>query len=563
MRDLCQRPLLAAIVLLSTTLFSQTIHSQPVLGFSSQVTGLSEPVDIVAEPGSSRLFIVQQGGLIRIVDGNAITGTFLNLSSIISGGGERGLLSMAFHPGYLDPDNRYFFVYFTNSSGAIEVGRFRRNETDADIADFSSRETLLTIPKTATNHNGGKLNFGADGMLYFGTGDGGDANDPNNNAQNGNSLLGKMIRLNVDNFDNPPFYTIPADNPFVSDPAVRDEVFALGLRNPWRWSFDRSTGDVWIADVGQGLMEEVNHVTFANADGANYGWRCREGSSATPGVPACTPSTGVTVNPIFTYGRNNATGGFSITGGYVYRGSTFPSLAGYYVVADYVSGNTWIVRPDGTSRIQGGLASNISGFGESNSGELFAVSRSAGTLSQVVVTAVLPVSLVKFTGKEYPGMNELRWTTAMEENTDKFIVEYSLNGRDFSVAGEVASMRDIDGASYVFNHHIANERVIQYRLRMQDIDASSKFSPVITIGSKARDIKLYPTVISNRTIQVISGPAIERVEVYTITGQQVHTKDVSGASGYFNVQLPALQKGMYLVRMRGLDFEKTEKIVVE
>lgn len=566
MRDLRLTPLKAAFLLLSTTLFSQTIHSQsiPVLGFTSVVTGLSQPVDVVAEPGSSRLFVVEQGGLIRIVNGNSITGTFLNLTSVIStSGSERGLLSMAFHPDYLNPLNRYFFVYYTNTAGSIELARYRRNESNANIADLSSGRVMLTIPKDFSNHNGGKLQFGLDQLLYFGTGDGGDANDPDNNAQNGNSLLGKMIRLNVDNFDSAPYYTIPADNPFLSDPAVRDEIWALGVRNPWRWSFDRATGDVWIADVGQNLNEEVNYIPFADAGGVNYGWRCREGNSPTPGVPACTPSIGTLVNPIFTYPRSNATGGFSITGGYVYRGSLYPALRGYFVTADYVSGNTWIVRPDGYSRRQSSIINNISGFGESNTGELFALSRSAGSISQVIVTSVLPVDLVKFTGKEYAGKNELRWTTAMEENADKFIVEYSLNGRDFLVAGEVDARGDINGASYVFNHSIANERVIQYRLRMVDRDATSKFSPIISLGSKTKDIKVYPTIVNNQTLQVISGPPIDRISIFTITGHQVHVATMNGVSGYFSVPLPVLQKGIYVVRLAGGDFQGIQKIVVE
>jgi glucose/arabinose dehydrogenase len=566
MQGLRLTPLKAAFLLLFTTLFSQTIFGQsiPVVGFSQKVTGLNQPVDIVAEPGSTRLFIVNQTGTIRIYNGTSLVGgNFLDLTSIISGGGERGLLSMAFHPNYLS--NHYFFVYYTNIAGSIEIARYQRSAGSADAADFGSAQTILTIPHPSfANHNGGKLNFGPDGNLYFATGDGGDSNDPGNNSQNGNSLLGKMIRLNVDNFDTPPYYTIPSNNPFTSDPAIRDEVWALGLRNPWRWSFDRANGDMWIADVGQGLNEEVNHLTPALSDSANYGWRCREGLSATPGItPACTPTLGTTVNPIFQYGHSNTTGGFSITGGYVYRGSTYPALVGWYVTADYVSGNTWIVAPDGFSRRQGGLASNIAGFGEANNGELFAVSRTGNSLLQVIVTAVLPVNLVKFTGKEFTGMNELRWTTAMEENTEKFIVEYSLDGRDFAVAGAVQSSGNPNGDSYSFKHYIANERVIQYRLRIQDIDASSKLSPVITVGSKSKDVKLYPTVISNKTIQVISGPAIERIEVYTLTGQKVYTKDMSGASGYFNVPLPTLQKGMYLVRLMGEDFQKTEKIVIE
>jgi glucose/arabinose dehydrogenase len=182
-----------------------------------------------------------------------------------------------FHPDYRN--NRYFFVYYTNASGDITVTRFQTSATDPNVADLTTGVRLINIPKPFSNHNGGTLLFGPDGKLYFGTGDGGSGGDPNNFAQNGNSLLGKLIRLDVDNFSTPPYYSIPADNPFVTDPNVRDEIFALGLRNPFRWSFDRQNGDFWIADVGQNAWEEVNQVPFANASGINYGWRCYEGDN--------------------------------------------------------------------------------------------------------------------------------------------------------------------------------------------------------------------------------------------------------------------------------------------
>src|SRR5688572_13937846 len=344
-------PLRRMASLLLSLCFLQTIFSQPTIGFTSTVTGLLNPVDVVAEPGSNRLFIVQQGGLIRIV--NPTTGTilpdpYLNLSSLLNvTGSERGLLSMAFHPDYLDPANGYVFVYYTNTAGSIELARYQRDALSADSAEWLSGEVMLTITKPAANHNGGKLNFGSDGMLYFATGDGGDSNDPENDAQSNTSLLGKMLRLDVDNFTTPPFYTVPPTNPFTGSSPIDDRVWALGLRNPWRWSFDRDNGDMWIADVGQGSVEEVNHVTPAeSATGLNYGWRCREGNITNPAYPGCTPSGGGTLEgPIFVYGHNGTTGGFSITGGYVYRGNDWPELDGYYITADYVSGNAWLVRP--------------------------------------------------------------------------------------------------------------------------------------------------------------------------------------------------------------------------
>ena len=237
-------------------LFSASIFAQPVpvLVYSPVVTsGLSSPVDVVnAGDGSNRLFVVQQGGQVRIVSGGALLpGNFLDIPDSISGGGERGLLSIAFHPNY--ESNRYFFVYYTNTAGDLRITRFQTQAGNPNAADESTGVVILTIPHpTYSNHNGGKLNFGADGHLYFATGDGGSGGDPDNNSQNGNSLLGKMIRINVDNFTTPPYYTIPADNPYVTNPSVRDEIFAMGLRNPWRWSFDKETNDMWIADVGQG-----------------------------------------------------------------------------------------------------------------------------------------------------------------------------------------------------------------------------------------------------------------------------------------------------------------------
>ncbi|MEO8406240.1 MAG: PQQ-dependent sugar dehydrogenase [Chitinophagaceae bacterium] len=544
-------------------LFSfQQINSQPVLQLTSLVSGFTNPVDAVPEPGSNRMFIVEQTGAIRIANGATVLGTpFLNINSLLNLSiDERGLLSMAFHPNYLL--NRYFFVYYTNLAGDITVARYQRDVTNPDIADPTSGLVLLTIPKPFDNHNGGKLNFGPDGMLYFGTGDGGSGNDPNENGQNGNSLLGKMIRLNVDNFTTPPYYTIPADNPFVGDPSIRDEIWALGLRNPWRWSFDKATGDMWIADVGQGAWEEVDVRSADSVNGANYGWRCREGNHATPGVPACTPSGGTYVPPIFEYGHDMTTGGFAITGGYVYHGSAWPALDNYYVCADYVSGNVWLVRPDGSSVRQAGLTGNISGFAQDNNGELYALSRTAGALFTISVNAVLPVNLISFYGNHFTGRNELRWRTGSEENTQKFIVEYSTNGTDYLTAGEVLATSNSNGSSYTFSHYTNTLGTIKYRLRVVDIDQASKYSPIILLGDKNYDIKVYPTIITGNALQVNSGPSIQRVDMYSLDGKLIFTKILNGVSGYFSVPLPAVQSGMYLVQLTADDVKQTEKILI-
>jgi glucose/arabinose dehydrogenase len=365
-------------------LFKSPVFAQtpPVLIYSPVVSGLSSAVDVVnAQDGTNRLFVLRQSGTVRIVSGGVLLpGIFLDIADSISTGGERGLLSIAFHPDF--ENNRYFFVYYTNTAGDIRITRFQTQFGDPDVADESSGVVLMTIPHpTFGNHNGGKLNFGPDGNLYFATGDGGSGGDPNNNAQNGNSLLGKMIRINVDNFTTPPYYTIPLDNPYVDDPLVRDEIFAIGLRNPWRWSFDRLNNDVWIADVGQGTWEEINNRTFATSGGINYGWRCYEGNAAY-NTTGCLPPANY-ISPIFVYPHIFATGGFSVTGGHVYRAAEFPAMYGYYICADYVSGNTWLIKSNGVggwnSSIQSGLPGSISGFGEAENGDMYAVSLS-GTL---------------------------------------------------------------------------------------------------------------------------------------------------------------------------------------
>lgn len=550
-------------VLVSAFLISfQRVQGQPVLSFSSVVTGLTEPVDIVPEPGSNRLFIVEQGGTIRIVNGSTLLSpAFLNITSLLAIGGESGLLSMAFHPDYLN--NGYFFVYYTNTAGEITIGRF--SALTANDADESSGVVLLTIPKGNTNHNGGKLNFGPDGTLFFATGDGGGSDDPPNNAQTGTSLLGKMIRLDVDNFATPPYYTIPADNPFTGASPIRDEIWSLGLRNPWRWSFDRVNWDVWIADVGQGDYEEVNHTSIVNSFGANYGWRCREGLHANPNIAPCTPAGGTLVDPVFEYTHNNTTGGFSITGGYVYHGSVWAPLNGYYICADYVSGNMFLrnVTTGQTTR-QSAVINSISSFGQDNNGELYAVSRTGGALYSIGVSAVLPVSLVRFSGSHLTGYNELKWTTATEQNTQKYIVEYSTDGRNYVPAGEVAAGSNINGGSYSFKHYINNTGLIRYRLNMMDIDQSARYSPIILISSSGdRELKIYPTVITNNTLQVISGFDVQKIELFTTDGKQVYTKDINGQNGYFNIPLPALQKGMYMVRLTGNGFGQTEKVFIQ
>jgi hypothetical protein len=339
----------------------------------------------------------------------------------------------------------------------------------------------------------------------------------------------------------------------------------MGLRNPWRWSFDRLTNDVWIADVGQNTREEVNFRAFANSDSVNYGWRCFEGFISTPGVPDCTPAR--YLPPIFDYPHVSSNGGFSITGGYVYRGTQYPALYGYYLAADYVSGNQFLIKPDGSggwdTTLVKGMPGSISGFGESESGEIYAASLT-GTIYRVTASGLLPVTLLNFTAKELNGYNELKWNTSSEENTDRFIIEYATDGHSFQNAGEVPAMNNTTGHSYSFRHNIVERKKLFYRLKMLDRDGKSKYSPVISVGGgKSPEIKIYPTIIKNNILNVITDQLINQVKVYNMFGKVVLINNINGTQGYFSIRVPQLAKGTYIVNIVGRDFQKSEKIFLQ
>ena len=329
----------------------------------------SSPVYVTAAPGdSARLFVVEQAGRIRVLHHDTtLARPFLDISNRVLSGGERGLLSMAFHPLYAT--NGRFYVYYTNLNGDIRVVRFTVS-SDPDSADRATADTVLTIPHPGqANHNGGQLQFGPDGMLWLGTGDGGGGGDPAGNGQNKHALLGKLLRLNVDGASG---YAIPANNPGASDTSFAPEVWAYGLRNPWRFSFDRQTGDLYIGDVGQDLYEEVDVAPTSSqrGPGANYGWNIMEGAHC---YQATSCNTTGLVFPIVEYAH--AFSACAITGGYVYRGSALPALVGNYFYADYCNGAITSIKypgsgpADWTSLLTPG--SGISSFGEDARGELY------------------------------------------------------------------------------------------------------------------------------------------------------------------------------------------------
>jgi glucose/arabinose dehydrogenase len=299
-------------------------------------SGLRFPVDLThAGDGSGRMFVVEKAGRIKIVrDGKVQEGSFLDIEPRVrSSGSEQGLLGLDFHPKF--SENGRFFVNYTDLNGDTVVSEFGLTDND-DRADPASERVLIKIEQPATNHNGGQVKFGPDGYLYIGMGDGGSAGDPEGNAQNLDALLGKMLRIDVDG-EKP--YAVPADNPFKGRSGARPEIWAYGLRNPWRFSFDPETGDMYIGDVGQNLWEEIDFQPKGSSGGENYGWDYTEGSHEFE-MPRGYDTSGITF-PVFEYGRDD---GCSVTGGYVYRGDEFPALAGTYLFSDFCTGKLWGLR---------------------------------------------------------------------------------------------------------------------------------------------------------------------------------------------------------------------------
>jgi glucose/arabinose dehydrogenase len=558
------------LCLLLTSFTYNNVSGQPVLNYTPFITGLSSPLDIVnASDGSNRLFVVQRNGVIRIHNGSSLLATpFINIQDSIQFGGEQGLLSLAFHPDY--ETNRYFFVWYTDKEGDLTLARYRTTLADPNIADQQSEVVLLEIPKPGTpyftNHNGGKILFGSDNYLYVSTGDGGSGGDPFDLAQNGNSLLGKMLRIDVNNFSTPPYYSIPPDNPFVSNPSVRDEIWALGLRNPWRWSFDRLTGDMWIADVGQGDWEEVNIRTAGNTAGVNYGWRCYEGNS-TYNTTGCGPSSNY-VFPIFAYPRDFATGGRSVTGGHVYRGTEFPLLSGWYVCADYVSGNTWKIAPNGTGgwRIsqQNGLPGNIAGFGEAENGALYAISLSSGTVYRVEANSALPLKLTEFNAVKKNNQVLIEWKTSYESNLLHFEIEWSKDGIMFSRISIQPASNNTNGSRYSFLHlNPANQKNF-YRIRTVEQNKDAELSGIVVINYSNEDkISVNPTLVTQRTININANKPVQGIRLFSTAGKEVYRQDFQNRQGSFWIQFPHLPRGAYFIHILSKGENSIQKIVIQ
>jgi glucose/arabinose dehydrogenase len=379
-------PRVALLATLATLACDESEPIQPIddgLSVSLELVadGLEQPLYLASPPGDAeRLFVVEREGTIRIVRDDAVVATpFLDISSdVATEGDEQGLLGLAFHPLY--PANGYAYVNYTDNDGHTQIVRFTASG-NPDVADAASAFTILTIEQPAANHNGGQLAFGPDGMLYIAVGDGGTGNSAS--GQDFTTLLGSILRIDVD-AGSP--YAIPSDNPFVADPAALPEIWAKGLRNPWRFSFDRSTGDLYIADVGEDLMEEISFQPASSGGGENYGWDAMEGSRCFEPPSGCVTTD--LVLPILEYEHAD---GCSVTGGYVYRGSASPALAGRYFFSDFCA--SWLR----SFQAAGGVPADeldhadaaeplagVSSLGEDGAGEIYVLSMFSGTVHRIV-----------------------------------------------------------------------------------------------------------------------------------------------------------------------------------
>jgi glucose/arabinose dehydrogenase len=527
-----------------------------------------------ARDGSNRIFVVERGGSIKVFQNQQSVNTakiFLNISDRITSGGETGLLGLAFHPDY--KNNGYFYVNYTAPSPLRSViSRFKVSTSNPDSADKNSELILLTYNQPYSNHNGGCVAFGPDGYLYISSGDGGSGGDPQNNAQNITNLLGKIIRIDVDNPQPPLNYGIPSDNPFVDSTNIniRKEIFAWGLRNTWRFSFDPVTGWLWAADVGQGEWEEIDIIK----NGRNYGWRCYEGNYPFE-LSGC---NGIYEPPIWEYSHSL---GLSVTGGYVYRGNNVPQLKGKYIYGDYVTASVWSLQYDGINPATNNLITtapgSITSFGVDEQQELYLVSFN-GKIYRFIPT-LIPVELISFNATLVNGKVRLDWSTATETNNVGFSIERASNESDFEeiffiVGNGTSTNRNI----YSYTDESVRSGVYYYRLKQVDLDGSFKYFEVVSIvvGVVSKFIleQNYPNpfnpsttikyTIPSVTLSGVEGSRVQ-LKIFDVLGNEVATlvDEYKPAGNYeINFNASGLVSGIYFYRLQAGSFVETKKMIL-
>ena len=418
------------LLLITTFSFSQDIYT---ILFAD---GFSNPVEM-QNVGDDRLFIVEKRGVIEILqlDGTTNPTPFLDIQSIVltPGGNydERGLLGLAFHPDYIN--NGYFYVNYIDNFGNTQISRFSVSTSDPSIADPDSEFQILEVEQPYINHNGGCLRFGPEGYLYIGLGDGGSAGDPENRSQNLQTLLGKMLRIDIDNTEGSTNYAVPSNNPFVGDPNALDEIWSYGLRNPWRFSFDSETDELWIGDVGQGSIEEIDRAA-ATVSGQNYGWRCYEGTQEynTSGCPNQSELT----FPVAEYSHSG--GNCSITGGYVYRGEIYENFLGIYFYADFCSGEIGTIDQSNNQINHGPYNGSWVSFGEDKNKELYIIDN-FGSIYKIEGNILSTTDFNINTVSIYP--NPASNNLNVKSSNNSFIKNISI----YDLKGSIALTKNISG----------------------------------------------------------------------------------------------------------------------
>ena len=418
------------LLLITTFSFSQDIYT---ILFAD---GFSNPVEM-QNVGDDRLFIVEKRGVIEILqlDGTTNPTPFLDIQNIVltPGGNydERGLLGLAFHPDYIN--NGYFYVNYIDNFGNTQISRFSVSTSDPSIADPDSEFQILEVEQPYINHNGGCLRFGPEGYLYIGLGDGGSAGDPENRSQNLQTLLGKMLRIDIDNTEGSTNYAVPSNNPFVGDPNALDEIWSYGLRNPWRFSFDSETDELWIGDVGQGSMEEIDRAA-ATVSGQNYGWRWYEGTQEynTSGCPNQSELT----FPVAEYSHSG--GNCSITGGYVYRGEIYENFLGIYFYADFCSGEIGTIDQSNNQINHGPFNGSWVSFGEDKNKELYIIDN-FGSIYKIEGNILSTTDFNINTVSIYP--NPASNNLNVKSSNNSFIKNISI----YDLKGSIALTKNISG----------------------------------------------------------------------------------------------------------------------
>ena len=517
-------------------IFSQDLRFDEVsLGAS-----LTQPVEIVNSgvAGDDRLFIGEKTGQIRIIKDLSttpvlVTDPFLQIN--VDNRSEGGLLGIAFDPDY--ENNGYFYVNYTFRTGSsmnTRISRFQVDGTNPDTTLAGSELSLLEIPQPYNNHNGGDLAFGGDGYLYIPMGDGGSGGDPDNSGQDSTSLLGSMLRIDVSLPLNstPPFYNVPADNPWISDSNVPDETWSIGWRNPWRFSFDKATGDMWVADVGQGDKEEINRIPSGTVGGLNYGWHCYEGTLLFNDNDDDCPDYNDTAQPLMDYDRNL---GKSVTGGCVYRGSDYPSLVGKYVFTDYVtSSNFWVITMNGNTpsidvqNFSGGDAlDGVTAIGEDVNGEMYTAEIS-GRISKIAVEGTVPVELKSLTAESTDEGVLLTWVTSSEVNTDFFAVERGVDTESFDEIGRVNAQGNSSAEiTYTYLDEQPESNPSYYRLRISDLDGSEQFSSIVEVNTSSFQDQAFPDNVrispnpNYGVFKILAEEENINYSIYSLSGKEI------------------------------------------